>query len=291
MTKKSQLPSFKMIETMAYLWKEDTKQMFVTGLRVKIISGFIRSGSFFALYEHLNEKLKRTWHKNQTRKSLMGNLDKTFGPSAVASLTARFISATLSYPWEYKSKALQSMKGYNKKLNKKKNFTSGFVSTMGRDMVHYAVFFPIYELFKEYFKQNYLKNQYLSIGAASVIAGFSASIASYPFELIATLRISHEKANRGKSSYSILKKCVDRSGLSAVVHAIKPYSTRMCWGNFVFFLVYESSKNLFNVYPERIRRKTALFKGVDGGCGPSLSSFISCLARPGNGYIYSRGRL
>ena len=239
------LTSMSMFAAFRHLWKEDAKQLFASGLKEKIFAGLLRSGTFFILYESLNQQLKRAWTSNKKRdSSLSGSLQKTFAPSALSSAVARMIAVTISYPLEYRSVALQSMSGYQSRLNKSfnRNMMTGYSNTIGRELVLTVGFWPVYELFKEYFKQNFIHNPVLSSSASSVVSSFASSLIAYPFDLVQTLKISHESEYSGKSSLSIFRNLLRQKGMRPVLQGLKPFAMKNCFGSFVFFTVYEWAK-------------------------------------------------
>lgn len=183
--------------------KEGTKSLF-RGIWYNTAMSMVRSSLLFPLYEFCLRQTT-TFLTNSNREGLQG-----YAPT-FSGLLSKFIALSITFPLEYMAVLSQA-----KLADQKKQMTHGFGYTMYRELVYSSCFWGIQDkLYKS------LKTSDLSDRAAYITASFFSSmvsaLASYPFDLFKTWKISHPERMKEHNPFRIASNIAKERGLGPLI--------------------------------------------------------------------------
>lgn len=137
-----------------------------------------------------------------------------------ASALARIFSIMCYFPFEYRATILQGETKFHATVGKNtgRSAFSSLYSIAGRDIIFTAMFWPIVERSKKFLKENTpLKREGVIMPLSSIIACILAGSATYPWDLVKTMRVSFELEYKGKGFVEIFKDMHKNSGVSGML--------------------------------------------------------------------------
>lgn len=215
--------------------KEQGRGAYFKGVGYNASMTMMRSILLFPLYEYLQRTLLK-WSKNAN----MHHLE--FALPAVAGLTAKGISQTVTFPLEY----MATLRQANVAVDSKK-MSNGFGYTMYRELLYSACFWTFQENSYKALKK-YMVNDTNAYIASAFFASSTSAIFSYPFDLLKTWKISYPERFTGSSSLAVSRRILHERGWSSILVGLAPRVVRVSSGNLIFFSVYSKLVSLLNSF-------------------------------------------
>ena len=211
--------------------KEGTKTLF-RGVWYNTAMSMVRSSLLFPLYEFCLRHTTAFLEKTDRRSYL------PIAP-ALAGLTSKFISLSVTFPLEYMAVLSQA-----KLQDQKKQITHGFGYTMYRELVYSSCFWSIQESLYRQLQRAEFPDRAAYI-TSSFLSSMVSALLSYPFDLFKTWKISHPERLKVHNPLRIAVDIAKDKGMSPLIGGrsttnlgIIPRLVRVGAGNFIFFSVY-----------------------------------------------------
>lgn len=217
--------------------KEHGNGVYFRGIGYAAATSTTRAGLLLPFYEYFQRKLLN-WTKSNNMTQLTPILP------TVSGLSAKLVAQIFAFPFEYMATIKQS----NTTLANKK-MTNGFASYLTTGLVASGVFWTIQENTYNYLRKDKAKDQRAYLLSA-LIGSAVSGMASYPFDLIKTWRISHPEKFINKSTVEVANEIISKLGWQAIYSGLVPRVLRVTGGNLIFFSVYSNTVALMRKQPE-----------------------------------------
>lgn len=231
--------------TFYYLLKNNgVYATFFRGIDKTMVSHLIRVGLFYPTFEIIKYNIKPFFHEK----------NKEIYSSTVGSAIARSIVTLISFPFEI-SKIMAQSGDQNIKRAKmintlremvvhRSNYSIIFWNFFQREMFFSLIFWYLFEKRREYLKIRDVNNELSELRTkinSAFYGGFVASILTYPYDIIQTNKIIHDKF-KSKNSIKILNYLKNTYGWSFLINGLFVRMIKGCLTSGIFFAVYEFLK-------------------------------------------------
>lgn len=235
--------------TLYHLIKNDGMFMtFFRGIDKTMVSHLIRVGLFYPTFEIIKFNIK----------PLFSEKKKEVYSSTVASGIARSAVTLISFPFEI-SKIMAQSGGHNTKrakilntvremIRNKSNYSIVFWNFFQREMFFSLIFWYVFETRRQYLKSRDVNHDLSELKVkinSAFCGGFVASIITFPYDIIQTNKIIHEKF-KTTNSIKILYYLKTTYGWSFLINGLFVRMVKGCFTSGIFFTVYEYLKEVTN---------------------------------------------
>lgn len=137
-----------------------------------------------------------------------------------ASFVSRLFSVMCYFPFEYRATKLYGEAKFQTKVQKTAGTSafSSLYSIAGRDLIFTAMFWPTVERSKLLLREHTpLQREGIVMPLSSIIACVIAGSATYPWQLVKTMRVSFELEYKDKNFVEIFKDMYKSSGTKGIL--------------------------------------------------------------------------
>lgn len=222
--------------------------MFFRGIDKTLFSHLIRTGMFYPLFELIKFRIR----------PLFSEKNKEVYSSTVGSGLARSIVTVVSFPFEilkimaqsgdqnvYRASMLNTIREL---IRKRSNYSIVLLNFFQREIFFSLIFWYLFEKRRAYLKahdtNHSLSELRVKINSA-FWGGFVASIMTFPYDIVQTNKIIHEKL-KNTNSLRLLIWLKNTYGWSILTNGLFVRTTKGCLTTGIFFTLYEFLKEVTN---------------------------------------------
>lgn len=231
--------------TLYHLLKNDgVYSTLFKGIDKTMVSHLIRVGLFYPTFEIIKLNIKPSFSQK----------NREVYSSTVASGIARSFVTLISFPFEI-SKIMAQSGSHNTKRAKilntlrdmvkhKSNYSIVFWNFFQREMIFSLIFWYLFEKRRQYLKARDVNHELSELAVkinSAFCGGFVASILTFPYDIIQTNKIIHEKF-KSKNSLKVLNYLKNTYGWSFLMNGLFVRMVKGCLTSGIFFTVYEYLK-------------------------------------------------
>lgn len=217
---------------------------FFRGIDKTLVSHLIRVGLFYPSFEIIKFNLK-PFFPEETKEVYSSTIGSGIARSIVTLISFPFeISKVMAQSGEHNTTRAKLVNTLRDMIAHKSNYSIVFWNFFQREIFFSLIFWYVFEKRRAYLKAKDVNRELTELKVkinAAFCGGLIASIVTYPYDIIQTNKIIHDKF-KTKNSIKILYYLRNTYGYSFLMNGLFVRMVKGCLTSGIFFTVYEYLK-------------------------------------------------